>query len=92
MKRSGMFGVLLLVGMTVSVHGEDKPEPPALTAEQARREVRLLDDVYKTAVVLINDTFVEQGASAGDAARARVGNRRRSLRPRRPILGAPPVQ
>ena len=48
---------------------QDKPEPPALTAEQVRREVRMLDDVYKTAVVLINDTFVEEGASAGDASR-----------------------
>jgi hypothetical protein len=42
---------------------------PVLTVELARREVRMLDDLYKTSVVLINDTFVEQGASAGDAAR-----------------------
>lgn len=42
---------------------------PVLSVELARREVRMLDDLYKTSVVLINDTFVEQGASAGDAAR-----------------------
>lgn len=46
-----------------------KPSP--ITVEQARREVRMLDDLYKTAVVLVNDTFVKDGngASAGDAAR-----------------------
>src|SRR5687768_14036166 len=52
--------------------GDAQPiKSSSLTIEQARREVRLLDDLYKSAVVLINDTFVKDGngASAGDAAR-----------------------
>jgi len=57
------------VCIALSASAEVKPDTAALTPDQARREVRMLDDVYKTAVVLINDTFVEQGASAGDAAR-----------------------
>jgi hypothetical protein len=44
---------------------------PELTADQARREVRLVDDLYKTAIVYMNSTYVIDGNSiaAGEAAR-----------------------
>ncbi len=47
----------------------DKPDP---ALERARREVKMLDDLYKTAVVLITDKYVENGTSvsAGTAAKA----------------------
>lgn len=40
--------------------------------ERARREVRLLDDIYKTTVVLVTEHYVkdESSLSAGSAARA----------------------
>jgi hypothetical protein len=62
---------LLCVWSVMVLARAESPDPsaPALSVELARREVRMLDDVYKTAVVLINDTFVEDGASAGDVAR-----------------------
>lgn len=39
--------------------------------ERARREVKMLDDLYKTAIVLINDTYVKDGdePAAAEAAR-----------------------
>jgi hypothetical protein len=47
------------------------PVPPELSAEQARREVRLIDDLYKTAIVYMNDVYVEDAGSvaAGETAR-----------------------
>jgi hypothetical protein len=35
----------------------DKPDPAA--AERARKTVRMLDDIYKTAIVLITDKYVK---------------------------------
>jgi len=35
----------------------DKPDPAA--AERARKSVRMLDDIYKTAIVLITDKYVK---------------------------------
>jgi hypothetical protein len=60
---------LLAASVLPSVRAADPAPSTPITVEQARREVRMLDDLYKTTVVLVNDTFVEQGASAGDAAR-----------------------
>ena len=50
----------------------DKPIKSDPALERARREVKMLDDLYKTAVVLITDKYVEDGASApaGVAAKA----------------------
>ncbi len=44
---------------------------PALSVEHARREVRMLDDLYKTAIVYMNDVYVEDANSvaAGQTAR-----------------------
>jgi hypothetical protein len=47
---------------------QEKPDEAAL--KRARREVRLMDDVYKTAIVLITDTYVKTNKDypAGRAA------------------------
>lgn len=44
-------------------------DPSAL--ERARREVKMLDDLYKTTIVYINDTYVKDGdePAAGEIAR-----------------------
>ena len=49
----------------------DDLQKSGLTVEQARREVRLLNDLYLTAVVYINDVYVEDtdSVAAGEAAR-----------------------
>ncbi|HUY31938.1 MAG TPA: DUF3365 domain-containing protein [Pirellulales bacterium] len=42
-----------------------------LALERTRKQVRMLDDLYKTAIVFINDTYVDDGnsTSAGEVAR-----------------------
>lgn len=57
-----------------SASGEAKDKEPADVA-RARREVKMLDDLYKTAVVAINDTYVtdESSVAAGQAARVVFG-------------------
>jgi hypothetical protein len=61
------------VALVARAAGADaaSPAPSKLTVEQARREVRLLDDLYKTAIVYINDVYVEDANSvaAGETAR-----------------------
>ena len=49
-----------------------EPQPSEQAVERARREVRLLDDIYKTSVVLITTHYVkdEDSLSAASAARA----------------------
>ena len=67
---AGLIGVLL-VGVRWSVSAEPAPdEDPAV--ERTRREVRMLDDVYKTAVVLITTHYVndDDDLAAGSAAKA----------------------
>ncbi len=56
---------------TVSAAAGLAANGPALSVEQARREVRLLDDLYKSAIVYINDVYVEDANSvaAGETAR-----------------------
>ena len=50
-----------------------KPAPEAV--ERARREVKMLDDLYKTTIVFINDTYVKDGndVAAGEIARELFG-------------------
>jgi hypothetical protein len=76
-----VFGVALSASLVVAAlvsraaSPAEKPDAekpaPKLTVEQARREVRLLDDLYKTAIVYINDVYVEDANSvaAGETAR-----------------------
>lgn len=64
---------VLVVGLFVAQRGraekESQPDPAAV--ERARKQVRMLDDLYKTAVVLITEHYVheEDDVSAGTAAR-----------------------
>jgi len=59
-------GAAAVVGLTASpaeplaAKEPDKPDPAAV--ERARQEVKKLDDLYKTAVVGITKTYVEQQA------------------------------
>ena len=48
----------------------DKPSDPAL--ERTRKQVRMLDDLYKTAIVIITENYVSEDAdlAAGDAFQA----------------------
>jgi hypothetical protein len=55
-------GVCLIVGVYVStvpdaVVAGSKPDPAATA--RARKTVRMLDDIYKTAIVLITDKYVQ---------------------------------
>jgi len=55
---------------SVSAKEPSKPDPAAV--ERARDEVKKLDDLYKTAVVGITKTYVEQQADVPAAAVAKV--------------------
>lgn len=60
--------VVVMVGWTVYQGQAAPPDKAAL--ERARREVRMLDDIYKTVVVLITEKYVnsEEDFAAGSAA------------------------
>lgn len=60
----------VLAGSAVSKEPKKKKKDPAV--ERTRKTVRMLDDVYKTAVVLITTHYVnkEDDLSAGTAAKA----------------------
>ena len=61
----------VMAGLWSVGQGKDSAKPdPAL--DRTRREVRLLDDIYKTAVVLITTHYVKEDSdlAAGPAAKA----------------------
>jgi hypothetical protein len=60
---------LVLIVVRGSTSAEPKPDP---AVERTRQQVRMLDDVYKTAVVLITEHYVndEDDLPAGSAAKA----------------------
>ena len=61
-------GIVTVVGAAEPV----KTEPQTLlTPDQARREVRLLDDLYKTTIVLMNNTYVKDSNNTAAAEVAR---------------------
>lgn len=64
----GTAAIGLFVGGNPSVEGQSKVKDEAL--ERTRKQVRMLDDIYKTAVVLITDKYVhkEDDFAAGSAA------------------------
>src|SRR5688572_6550472 len=68
-------GVAAVVGLTTTPAGPlaagepAKPDPAAV--ERARQEVKKLDDLYKTAVVGITKTYVEQQADTPAATVAK---------------------
>jgi hypothetical protein len=53
-----------------SAHSDDRNSPDPAAIERSRKTVRMLDDVYKLAIVLITDKYVqsEQDYPAGRAA------------------------
>jgi hypothetical protein len=61
---------LLVAAAGVFALADDTKEDPAV--ERTRNTVRMLDDLYKTAVVLITEHYVEESSSlpAGTAAKA----------------------
>jgi hypothetical protein len=63
---------LVLVNWT-AITGAEPATDPAL--QRTRREVRMLDDVYKTAIVLITKHYVEENSdlAAGQAFKALFG-------------------
>lgn len=60
---------ILVAGSAVSQDAKKKKDP---AVERTRKTVRMLDDVYKTAVVLITEHYVNDSddLSAGSAAKA----------------------
>lgn len=67
---SGLGSFVVDLGAAEKPAASDPANSP-LTVEQARREVRLLDDLYKTAIVYMNEVYVEDANSvaAGETAR-----------------------
>ena len=66
----------VLVGIVVSqLKSADKAKPDPAAVERARKQVHMLDDLYKTAVVLITTHYVhkEDDVAAGTAARLLFG-------------------
>lgn len=65
-----LLGGLLFVTSDSGVTGAEGDKDPAV--ERTRREVRMLDDLYKTAVVLITKHYVNESSdlAAGQAAKA----------------------
>ncbi len=64
--KTGLVCAISVVSMTMQAADKDE------AVERARETVRMLDDIYKTAVVLITDVYVEDEDSfpAGKAAKA----------------------
>lgn len=62
-------GIVMLAGFA-GLRAEDKAAPAEAEVARARKTVQMLDDVYKTAVVLITDKYVhsEDDFPAGGAA------------------------
>lgn len=62
----------LLTAVAVTLPGADKPaaKPDPAAVDRSRDTVKLLDNIYKNAVVLITETYVheEDDVSAGTAA------------------------
>ena len=82
MNRKTQFALLLAAGLVactlVSLHrgtaGEARASAETLepAVERARREVRMLDDIYKTAIVLVTEHYVKEDSDlpAGSAFKA----------------------
>jgi hypothetical protein len=54
--------------VSLSLHGQEskKADDPAL--ERTRKQVRILDDVYKTAIVLITENYVDEASDLAAGA------------------------
>lgn len=78
MSRTAIVAALLLCCHTITIQGDEVPAVAKAKAktdpavERARREVRMLDDIYKTSIVLITTHYVhdDEGLPAGSAFKA----------------------
>ncbi len=63
---------LLVSGRTSAEEKKEKAAPAEAAVERARREVRMLDDIYKTSIVLITEHYVKNDTDlpAGSAFKA----------------------
>lgn len=63
----GLVMTLAVTPRTVSQAADGEPRDPAI--ERARRETRMLDDLYKTAIVLVTKHYVDESSdlAAGSA-------------------------
>jgi Protein of unknown function (DUF3365) len=57
---AGLGAVIALTGPTASDLGAEEKKPDPAAVERARAEVKKLDDLYKTAVVGITETYVDK--------------------------------
>src|SRR5438874_1435594 len=60
--RSPRFLMLGMLGLAVLALGAEKKAPDAADLARARQTVKMLDDLYKTAVVSITTRYVEDQA------------------------------
>lgn len=62
----------LIVTNPAAVQAEDKDNRPDFALKQAKRELRMLDDIYKTSIVLITEHYVrdDDDLPAGAAFKA----------------------
>jgi hypothetical protein len=68
-KAWAVVGIAVLALVGLSLRGEEKAnktDDPAL--ERTRKEVRILDDVYKTAIVLITENYVDEASDLAAGA------------------------
>ena len=69
---AGIAAVVCLTAVPAEpVNAKEPAKPDAAAVERAREEVKKLDDLYKTAVVGITKTYVEQQADTPAAAVAK---------------------
>jgi len=64
--------VMNFVGQTAAQDGNGKVALKDVAVERARREVRMLDDIYKTAIVIVTEHYVKTDTdlAAGSAFKA----------------------
>jgi hypothetical protein len=76
MKRLLLLAIPLvpLLGLAFAA-AKDEPAPADAAVERTRKQVRMLDDLYKTSIVLITEHYVDEKSdlAAGDAFQALFG-------------------
>jgi len=71
MRRAPLSLVLGVLGFAVLASAADRKEPDPASLDRARQTVKMLDDLYKTAVVAITNKYVENQANTPAAAVAK---------------------
>jgi hypothetical protein len=72
LRRVTCLSLIALFSLSSFVMAADKPKKKDRALERTRKQVRMLDDIYKTAIVLITTHYVEDDTSlpAGEAFKA----------------------